>query len=339
MRSIPDRVSPFLLGSLCLLLAVWTSSCVPRPGRSPLHSPLVTAPAPTAPSPASSATPRLSVPPTLTPSSLQQWPTLVPRGSSERTDSPVPLESNLFLSFEESGGDIALDIWTERIYGCYNYEVVADLAVRGSAIKISIEGVYQPQFCQDALGPARQEVKLGQLDGAHNLVFIYQGLRDRYRLAVSSERITITPKRVGFTRPIYETWLRLPQDAIWIVAEASTLTAERTPTVPDRAVCTAEASRFFSGLEEMGAERFNPQEGIYSNSRFVAPWPGWSWDDRGYTYIPITDNSGYLFKWPDIRYYHYPGSATQLQGWVVNYQSQAVWITAYTWRGERYTAR
>jgi hypothetical protein len=328
MRSIPDRVLPLLLGSLCLLLAVWTSSCVPRPERSPLHSPLVTAPAPTAPPLAPSPTPSLSIPPTLTPPRLQQWPTLVPRGSSERTDNPVPLESNLFLSFEESGGDLALKMWTERIYPCYNYRVVADLIAPGPAIKINIEGIYQPGLCGLALGPARQEVKLGQLDGAHNLVFIYQGLRDRYRLAVSSERITLTPKRVGFTRPIYETWLRLPQDAVWIVAGARMVTVERTPTVPDRAVYTAEAERFFSRLEEMGAERFNPQEGIYSSIWFAPPWSGWSREDRGYP-----------FKQPDIRYYHYSGSATQLQELVENYPSEAVWIAAYTWRGGRYTAR
>ena len=106
------------------------------------------------------------------------------------------------------------------------------------------------------------------------------------------------------------------------------LTVERTPTVPDRAVYTAEAGRFFSSLEEMGAERFHPQEAIYSNFWFAPPWPGWSPEDRGYP-----------FKQPDIRYYHYPGPATQLQELVENYQSEAVWITAYTWRGERIRPR
>jgi hypothetical protein len=263
----------------------------------------------------------------------------VPQDSSERTDSPVPLESNLFLSFEESSGDIVLKIWTERIYPCSNFGIVADLRSRARQLKITVKGIHKPEFCLTAMGPATQNISLGPLDRAHNLVFTYHGLRDRYRLDVSSERITITPKRVRFTRPVHETWLRLPQDAIWIVAEANTLTAERTPTVPDRSVYTAEARQFFSRLEEMEAERFDPQEGIYSNRQFVPPWPNWSWEDEGRTHIPITDSGFYLFKWPDIRYYHYPGSAAQLQELVENHRSETVWITAYTWHGERYAAR
>lgn len=256
--------------------------------------------------------------------------------SSTLEPQTVPLDSNLFLAFEETGGRITLKVWTEKFYGCCNFQVDAELSYPGrQQIEIAIRGVYRPKVCLTEMGPATWKVSLGRLDGAYELAFIYKGLRDRYRLTASSVSITLEPDEVQFTWPKYEMWLRLPPEAIWFVARARTVDPEGKTVYLDRSSYQAEVERFFAALEGLGAEPFVPPEGVYSNRWFVPPWSNWWQSDSGYIRIPINARSFHEFKWPDIRYYRYAGAPERLKELVQNHSSAAAWITGYTWEGER----
>jgi len=247
----------------------------------------------------------------------------------------VPLDSNLVLAFEEAGGEVTLKMWTEKIYGCCNYQIDAQLSHVGpQQLEMVIRGLYQPEVCLEAMGPATREADLGRVDGVYELVFVYQDLQDRYRLTVSPASISLQLDEARFTWPKYETWLRLPPDAVWFVAQARTVDSEGTPVALERPTYQAQVDEFYAAVEGLDAELFVPPAGAYSNRQFVPPWPGW-WHSKGDAVeIPIDDHSFYHFKWPDIRYYHYTGSAERLQELLQEYNSATVAIGSYTWEGE-----
>ena len=247
----------------------------------------------------------------------------------------VPLDSNLFFAFEEAGGQITLKVWTEKIYGCCNYEIDAELLhPNPREFEVMVKGIYRPAECLTTTGPATWEVNLGELDKVYDLVFIYEDLRSHHRLTISPESIVVKTEETEFTQPKYETWLRLPPDAIWFVAQARAVYPEGTSATVERSTYEADVERFFADLEKLSVEPFVPQEGIYSNRWFVPPWSGW-WQSEGeYILIPIDEHSFYHFKWPDIRYYHYSGPAEPIRELIQGYSSAIVSIAGYTWEGE-----
>ena len=247
----------------------------------------------------------------------------------------VPLDSNLFFAFEEAGGEVALKVRTEKIYGCCNFEIDAEFSQPSQErLEIAISGIYHPEICLTVLGPATLEVNLGALDGKYELDFTYEKLKDHHRLTVSPEHIALRPGNVAFTWSQYERWLRLPPDTVWFVTEAPIVDRSGTPVAVDRLAYDLTAEAFFAAVEDLGAEPFTPIEGVYSNRRFIPPWPSWSQPHKGYTQIPIDDRSFHSFKWPHIRYYHYTGPITRLAELLREYYTEVFWVTGYTWDGK-----
>lgn len=247
-------------------------------------------------------------------------------------DGTVPLDSNLSFAFEEMSGQITLKMRTMKEYGCSNFPIEAALSRPESRkLELVIEGVHWPIICKESQGPARLEVNLGYLNGVYELAFAYEGLRDRYQMGVSPERIALEPVETTFTWPEYDVWLRLPPDTVWFVTRARTVHAGGTPVVLDRSTYQAQVGAFFADVEKLGAVRFVPEEGVYSNRGFISPWPSW-WGSRGgYTEIHRDDRSFHSLEWPEIRYYRYAGTNESIRELVEAHRSNTLGIVACTW--------
>jgi hypothetical protein len=102
----------------------------------------------------------------------------------------------------------------------------------------------------------------------------------------------------------------------------------------DRTTFDELSMEFFNTLEGLGAAQFSPPEGHYTNALFVPPWESWriSKDDR--VAIPLTKDSWYLFRWPDIRYYHYVGKWQDIEALVEAFKSKGLSIRAHDWTGK-----
>ncbi len=194
-------------------------------------------------------------------------------GSSAITDVTLDLNEKRITNIEKRywGETFSIDIAefgqanlllkTDTIYGCYNFEIIANTQRSGDRIVVDINGIdRQGGYCEAAMGPARYEVNLGDLNGTIDLVLKYEGEEDLYKMEVSDETFEIIPLASGFTHfehPL--SLLRIPKNVIWV--ECSHY---------DRIGCEENneyisvCSEFFNDLEKFGAVPFKLKNGTYT---------------------------------------------------------------------------
>lgn len=116
-----------------------------------------------------------------------------------------PLEGNLFVSVREgfpaydTPPEIYLTLRTEKIYPCSNWSVRFKQRNVENLYYFTIEGIYSPDICLTALGPATASQKFSLQEGDYILNFIYQGITDQYRLQITRDRIRLQPSLTQFT--------------------------------------------------------------------------------------------------------------------------------------------
>jgi len=244
------------------------------------------------------------------------------------------LERNLIFTLEEAGGQFTLKATTQRMYECRGFSVsLQAIHSEPQQLDIVIQGFNPPGWCGDNfVAPARGEAALGALEGTYTLRWRYGDLQDVYQVTVTPDAVSVQPEQTQFTWPQYETWQRLPADTIWFVMA-------QNPELPRddqaRAALAAETSRFFAAVEALGAEPFNPAEGIYSQRLFIPPWPGWLREGQGCTWLRVDIWKDYCVIWPVVRYYHYTGPLEPLRALVQPYtRNSPILLGSYLWTGE-----
>jgi hypothetical protein len=129
-----------------------------------------------------------------------------------------PLEGKIIFNLIEryenynEVGDpkIMLSMRTEKIYPCFNYSIITEVLHLGKEISVVISGVYIPNVCLTALGPARYQTFLDLSVGEYLLSFSYRGAVDQYVLKVSDSSIEIACKDSSFTRLQFPLFWRYP---------------------------------------------------------------------------------------------------------------------------------
>lgn len=96
---------------------------------------------------------------------------------------------------------IFLDMRTVCEYGCCNYEIICEIAVEYDEIVVQLAGIFVPDICATAIGPATGSEILNIKQGHYTLVFAYAGLRDTYDLDVTQDAIIVSPIEADFTEP------------------------------------------------------------------------------------------------------------------------------------------
>jgi len=90
-----------------------------------------------------------------------------------------PIEGNIIFNIQEgyrnlesiSEPDIMLSMATEKIYPCFNWSVISETTIQGNKISINILGIYVPEMCLTALGPAESVLFLDISEGEYSLYF------------------------------------------------------------------------------------------------------------------------------------------------------------------------
>jgi len=133
----------------------------------------------------------------------------------------TPIEGNIIFTVQEGYQDyfaiakpqILMPMATEKIYPCINFDIVSDISHFPNMILTEPLGIYEPDICFTALGPARSEVSLPLPSGTFHLLFRYRGTTDGYWLTVSDSYIRVVEEISHFTRPEFNLWRRYPRDS------------------------------------------------------------------------------------------------------------------------------
>ena len=96
--------------------------------------------------------------------------------------------------------DWILGMSTETIYPCCNWSLEHYIVRDHNYITVNLLGIYQPDICLTALGPAVSSSALGISNGEYALTFVYNGMYDDYVIAVSDSGAVITEMDATFTQ-------------------------------------------------------------------------------------------------------------------------------------------
>jgi hypothetical protein len=126
----------------------------------------------------------------------------------EQSDDFRPIEGTIIFSvchasevhgYSDEDG-LFLGMCTEKIYGCCNWSIVHKSEVRKDQVSIELLGIYAPDICLTALGPAGSHVLLDLSPGEYALQFICGCLTDLYTLSVTDTSFAVTERHASFTR-------------------------------------------------------------------------------------------------------------------------------------------
>ncbi|MGB7062908.1 MAG: hypothetical protein WBF13_11225 [Candidatus Zixiibacteriota bacterium] len=144
-----------------------------------------------------------------------------------------PIEGNLIFRFQEGYQDheaiseprLILSMLTEKMYPCCNWSIRSKTAVRNNQISIDVSGIYAPEVCATAIGPATSRSFLDVSTGEYSIYFSYRDVTDRYSLTVTDSSIEITEHTSRFTRPKSELLWRYPPNSFAYLCGTTTETS------------------------------------------------------------------------------------------------------------------
>ncbi|MBA7633379.1 hypothetical protein ES703_40945 [subsurface metagenome] len=119
----------------------------------------------------------------------------------------IPIEGDIIFSIKEDyehydsicEPSVLLSMETEKIYGCCNFTIESEIGIYDSKILIDISGIYVPEICLTALGPATSKSFLDVSDGEYLLELSYRGVTDEYILIITNSYIKVTEVESHFT--------------------------------------------------------------------------------------------------------------------------------------------
>lgn len=144
-----------------------------------------------------------------------------------------PIEGNLIFRFEEGYQDhggisepsIRLSMVTEKTYPCYNWSIRSQVMVQNREILVRVFGVYVPEVCATAIGPAAWSSFLDISTGEYSVYFSYRDMTDRYSLVVTDSSLEITEHISQFTKPKSELLWRYPPNSFTYLCGTTTETS------------------------------------------------------------------------------------------------------------------
>jgi hypothetical protein len=134
-------------------------------------------------------------------------------------------------SYEPVNSDIKISIWetidstgrslqfkceTKEIFPCFNYQIVTRFTKYPNSFVIDFTGIYIPEMCLTAFGPALSIIDLGNPgNSVYDIEISVEQSRNSGKLIVTSDYYIIDFERndrIEFTNPILN---RIPENTIW----------------------------------------------------------------------------------------------------------------------------
>ena len=135
-----------------------------------------------------------------------------------------------------SNPQIYLQLKTEKIYGCFNEEIVTNYSKQGNSINVDILGLNTPDICPLALGPAQATIKLDSISGVYELTFnnTRNKFFDSYNLLINDSLIIVGGKETQNTKPVDNFYWRHPKNSFEYVCTNNSI----DPALCDKFIST-----------------------------------------------------------------------------------------------------
>ncbi len=114
---------------------------------------------------------------------------------------------------EEGKPETAIDIWTEKIYPCANYQILYDYYQDGSTLIFALHSVAIGDICATAFGPATLHQPLTLNSGIYRIKIEIDRNTDNYMLAVTDSAYQILSADTNISRPYDKTFWRYPKNS------------------------------------------------------------------------------------------------------------------------------
>ncbi|MCK7476826.1 MAG: hypothetical protein M0C28_04180 [Candidatus Moduliflexus flocculans] len=115
---------------------------------------------------------------------------------------------------------IVLDLETEKIYGCCNFSIESSFRRVGNRLLVGIEGIYMPEVCLTAMGPACSSREIDLEAGSYTLEISDGPLRSEFLVEVTDEALSVTAaasapglQSPGLALPKFSSWWRYPRNS------------------------------------------------------------------------------------------------------------------------------
>lgn len=107
-----------------------------------------------------------------------------------------------YVNWSESADPkILLSMQTDQIYSCCNYSILANTGWANGKLRVEVLGIFKPDICLTATGPAKLRRQLDLPTGEYELEISDWPKIDRYRLVVTETSIQLHSKKSNFTKP------------------------------------------------------------------------------------------------------------------------------------------
>lgn len=120
---------------------------------------------------------------------------------------------------------IVLLMHTEKIYGCCNYGLESEVRIAGNVVRIRLRGVYKPDVCLTALGPAQGAHVLKLAPGKYDFRFCLGCDTDRYEVTITDEAIAVRELSAGFMESLSQLRWRFPHESFCYLCGTRTETS------------------------------------------------------------------------------------------------------------------
>ncbi len=109
-----------------------------------------------------------------------------------------------FKVSENMPGELALTVYSEREYNCLGYTIQHSFQTSGNEIRIYLNDTVEPLGgpCPQLVGPASFREQWNTSEGNYTLEFHSRKGIDVYGMEVTKEKITITPQKASFSKPL-----------------------------------------------------------------------------------------------------------------------------------------
>lgn len=253
----------------------------------------------------------------------------------------TPVDSLLYFSFKDTGGNLYLSMRSDYLYGTGNVEIASEIGqVSEDEIIVDVQGIRIPNSGPAVMGHATVNLPLPDITGVFTLTMIYADIdADTYTLSVSESDISVSlPSPPLFTYPERTEWKRLPRSAIWMIIHNPGQSGPYPQHFfPEPETYNRQVSQFSDDLKNLGVENYVPEPGCYTNPMFIPPsnvWPNPEIEklcDGVISTLP--------YHMPYVRYFLYDGDWNHIVALIDSYQDSDLGIAAYNWAGDVYFTR
>lgn len=119
----------------------------------------------------------------------------------DKAVDPDPTQAmavNLTMAEKVEGNDreLVFYIATDQIFGCCNNLIQNEVLRQDNLVNIYFDGIYFPDICLTALGPATAEISMGDLAPGNYMIYLNNGSLSNFVLKVTAESYTIEPIKI-----------------------------------------------------------------------------------------------------------------------------------------------